>query len=51
MIALSYQANIPGQGGGGVAQSLAYSLPSPAAPELIPGIPKTFSGEKIADAA
>ena len=50
MVALLYQANIPGQGSS-IAQSLAYSLPSPAAPELIPGIPKKISSERIVDVA
>ena len=37
--------------GGSIAQQLAYLLPEPAAPSLIPSIPKKISEEKIIDVA
>ena len=37
--------------GGSIAQWLAYSLPDPAALDLIPSIPEIFSEEKVANVA
>ena len=36
---------------GSIAQGLAYFLPDPVAPGLIPSAPKNFSEEKIVDGA